>query len=307
MRAATVTFAIFVSLAVCLQGQSARPAPADRTADEQEIRKLIAEINAAFVERNYEPLERLYLEKFVSIRGRPQYNYRAQLISMMKADARDLAAGKKLDFQTVSYESENPQIRFFGTTAIVNIEKKNVWRYKSDQCLTRYQTTEVWIKREDAWRVAAAHATTFQCDPAPVYPLHPAVAAIPSQTMPQGNPDLAVDVAVRGTIAQISDSASGSEKFFADGYISANVGGELSPERSPLITALQARLIGQSRLIRRDEALQIFGDTAVYMFRFKQKGRSGEPEVPIQASMVLVEMDGQWKAVASHFSKVITD
>lgn len=306
MKATMLMLAMFVSLALSVRAQSAKPDNSDRTADEQEIQRLIREINEAYVARNYGPLERVYLEKFVSIRNKPQYNYRAQLIAMMKSDARDLAAGKRPDYQTISYESENPQIRFFGNTAIVNVEKKNAWKYKEDRCLTRYQTTEVWIKREGSWRIAAAHATTFQCDSVPFYPPHPAVAAIPSQTMPQQNPDLSTDVAVRSMINQISD-APGSEEFFADGYISATANGELSFDRGPIISALQSRTAGASRTLRRDEALQIFDDTAVYMFRVKQKSRQGDGEIAVQVTAVLVNLGGRWQLAASHFSKVIAD
>ncbi|MEO7672734.1 MAG: hypothetical protein ABIU09_01485, partial [Pyrinomonadaceae bacterium] len=88
--------------------------------DRNEILRAIAEISTAYVARNPEPFERIYLENYVSIRGKPVYNSREQLIAMMRADSAPLRAGKKLDYQTLSYESENPQFHFYGSSAVIN-------------------------------------------------------------------------------------------------------------------------------------------------------------------------------------------
>jgi hypothetical protein len=297
-------------LSICVFAQAARPDNTERAADEQEIQKRINEINQAYVARNYEPFEKLYLDKYVAVRSKPQYNYRTQLIAMMKADARDLSAGKKLDYQTISYDSESPQIRFFGNTAIVNVEKKNKWRYKVDQCLTRYQATEVWLKRDGEWRLAASHTTTFQCETPPFYPPHQAVAAIPTLSAPPANANLSSDVAVRTVIDELT-SENGtdtvSDKLVAAHFVSTGVDGRVTSDRSALLAALRGRSTSFSRLLRREEAVQVFDDTALFMFRVKQKGGASEAEVPIQVTVVLVNTGGLWQVVAAHLSNVTAD
>ena len=125
---------------------------------------------------------------------------------MMKADATMLRVGKKLDYETLSYEGENPQFHFYGQAAIVNITKKNYWQYHGNKCLTRTQGTELWLKRDGAWRAAASHVSTFQCEAMPFYPIHPAVAAIPSLTKapPSADPESEAQSAVDKRHAQFA-------------------------------------------------------------------------------------------------------
>src|SRR3982750_3863347 len=112
MRTAIVISALLVSLSLCAFGQAAREDNL-RSADEVEIRQLIKQINQAYVSRNYEPFEHIYLDNFVAVRSKPQYNYRAQLIAMMKYDSRELSLGKPLDFQTITYDNDLPHLNFF--------------------------------------------------------------------------------------------------------------------------------------------------------------------------------------------------
>jgi hypothetical protein len=308
MKAAILMLLVPILLSVVVCAQAAKPDNPNRSADEQEILRKINEINDAYVSRNYGPFESIYLERYIAVRSRPQYNYRNQLIAMMKADARDIAAGKKLNYQTISFESANPQIRFFGDTAIVTAEKKNLWRYKVDKCLTRYQATEVWVKQDNSWRLAASHTSTFQCENPPFYPPHPAVAQIPSQSAPHANKDLQADVTIRTLIDLLGANRSPEdERIFADNFVFTNTRGETTGGKTDLLSAIQARSNSPLRLSRRDEALQIFDDTAIFMFRIKQKTGTNDAESPIQGSIVLVNLLGKWQIVAAHLSKITTD
>lgn len=308
MKAAMIRFVVLTLLSMCAYAQAAAPDPS-RAADETELRGLIKEINQAYVARNYEPFERIYLERYVAVRSRPEYNYREQLIAMMKYDARELAAGKTLDFQTLSYESDEPQIRFFGNTAIVNVLKRNSWKYKVDKCVSKYQATEVWVKREGGWRVAATQTTTFPCETAFFYPPHPAVAAIPPDNSPPPNSDPLAERAIREILDKLSSKvvapvAGGYDEIFSDRFVSTNIEGEVNSDRAPLLAAMQMRTLGIPRLSRRDEALVIFGDAAVFMFRIKPRAKGDEAEIPVQVSAVLVNTGGRWQIAAAHLAKV---
>jgi hypothetical protein len=311
MKAAIIILVVLALLSICVYAQAAHP-DASRAADENDIRQLIKEINQAYVGRNFEPFERIYLDNYVAVRSKPQYNYREQLIAMMKYDAREISAGKTPDFQTISYDNDVPQIHFFGNTAIVNVLKRNSWKYKVDKCTSRYQATEVWVKRDGSWRTAATQTTTFPCETAFFYPPHPAVAAIPQQTNAPPNNDRASEAAIRTTLEQLTSKltatqAGGYDQFFADDFVSTNTDGEVNAERAPFLAAFQMRSAGIPRLSRREEALMIYDDTAVFMFRVKPKAKPGETEVPVQVSTVLVNLGGRWQIVAAHLSKVTTN
>lgn len=237
---------------------------------------------------------------------------RAQLIAMMKADAGLKRARKKLDYETLSYESENPSIRFFGDTAIVTVSKKNNWRYLDSKCLTRHQATEVWLKRNGKWRLRVGHVSTFHCDPKPWHPIHSAVAAIFPDTRLPMNTNLEAVGEIRTLIDEIAarsgviDDASGAmTRIFAKDYVATNVNGEVGADRSDLLNALKKgsiRRIGQPRETR---AIQVFDDTGIVTFRLdapdKTKAQPGDSQ---QFTVVLVKIEGQWSIAASHTSKV---
>lgn len=287
MRSAIAILLFVVSLSTFVYMQD--------TGDEQQIRKLMDEIAKAYVSRDAEPIERIYAENYISIRSKPVYNSREQLIAMLKADAVVLKAGKKLEYQTHSYDSNHPQIRLFGSAAVVTAMKNNNWEYRESKCLTRYQATDVWVKRDGNWRLVAGHSTTFQCDQPPWFPGHPAITAIPTETRPLTLPDSAAENEIR-TVLNIQDEA-GANRVFAKDYIGTNLAGEVLPDRSPLTAAL---VPGK---VREDEVIQVFDDAAVYLFRSKSPARPGRSSSSQQFMVVLVKTDGRWRIAASHVTK----
>lgn len=280
----------------------------DRSADRDAILAAIASTSRAYVAREAAPFEQVYLENFVSIRGRPVYNTRAQLVAMMQADALVLAAGKKLDFDTISYESENPRIRFFGHTAIVNIARKNYWQYRGLKCLTRSQATEAWIKREGVWKAAASHQTMMQCAPKPVHPIHPAVAAIRSVSRPPANSDKGLETQLRETIANIvatrTAGETGLEDLITEGFVSTNELGVIAKDTSPLASI---PLPSQSRgpAGRADDAIVIYDNAAI--FTFKAMPPADAVGGPRQTTIFFVRQGERWKAAAAHTSRYYGD
>lgn len=253
-----------------------------------EITRSIEEINHAFVARDYHPFERFYTDNYVSIRSQPIFNSKQQLMAMMKADAAFLEAGGRLDFETISYENDRPEIHVFGTTAIVNVAKRNFWSYRDSKCLTRYQATETWVTTEAGWRLLASHATTFQCDRAPWMPLHKAVAAVGTITAPP--PTTEADAPAKA----IFDPANTSRRVFAPGFASTNVEGVVETGTSASLAVTEAINAPD----RENEALVASGDTAVFMFRVNRK--RADLRVPVQYSVVAARQDGKWRIVAAH-------
>jgi hypothetical protein len=123
MKLAQLTLLLLVSGCFQAVGQPLR-AP-DRLNDRNEILRSIAALSSAYVARSPDPFEKIYLDNYVSIRGKPVFNSKEQLVAMMNADQALLKARRKLEYDTISYEAENPQFHFYGQTAVLNVSKKN--------------------------------------------------------------------------------------------------------------------------------------------------------------------------------------
>ena len=303
---------VLVTLSAHALAQLSRPS--DRTDDQTEIMRSIAEISSAYVARDPEPFERIYLENYVSIRGKPVYNTREQLIAMMKADSGPVRAGKKLDYETLSYESENPQFHFYSQTAIVNIFKKNLWQYHGNKCLTKTQATELWLKRDGSWHLAAGHVTTFQCDAKPFHPIHPAVAAIPSITKAPANSDPEAENQIRTVVNEIANArVSGPDSFAAviekntvKDFVATNINGEVFRDRSTLASLPQPTPSRIPGLRNQDEAILIYDNAAIYTFRVRPASATAS-ESSQQCTIFLANIQGKWLIAATHISKIAVD
>lgn len=277
--------------------------------DEQEIRKTMGQIEEAFVSRTPGPFLDYYLDGYVNIREKPVYNYREQLSAMVKWDAAAIKSGKRLSFETLSYDSELPSIRVYGDTAIVNTLKKNLWRYKDDKCLTRYQTTELWIKIEGVWKIATAHMTTMQCDPMPWQPPHPAVSEVRPQSKPTKFLSTTAETELRELLSKLNDSGLRSDRntdAFASDFVSTDTNSSLSADRSSLINALKIPTIRNRERYRDDEVFLSFGNAAVYLFRVRSFPKAGEttPPPPIVYSVMFVRSGSDWRIAAVHASEI---
>ncbi len=308
MRSARFTLLLVL---ICQYTLAQLPQPLDRTLDRIQILDEIEVISKAFVGRDPGPFERIYLENYVSIRDRPSYNTREQLIAMMKADAILLRAGKKPDYNTISYETENPHIRFFGRSAIVTSTKKNFWQYRDQKCLTKTIATEIWVKPENDWKIAAGQVTSFQCDPKPYHPIHPAVALVPVRSRPPINTDTESEQHIREIInglVQARGTANGSfksilERYVADDFSAIDVSGDTIQDRSVLRSIAASSPSRQPGLRNQDDALIIYPDAAVYTFKLRPEPTDPTGEPPRQFSVFFARSDNRWLIVAAHTSK----
>lgn len=301
---------LFTALSVSAYPQFSRTALVNKTEDIEEIRRSIDEIERAFVLRDPTPFESTYLDGYISIKGKTVYNAREILLAMVRWDALAIKAGKKLDFETLSYESDLPAIQVYGDAAIVTSLKKNLWRYKDDKCLSRYQSTELWIKAESQWKVAAAHMSTIQCDPMPWQPPHPAVADTRTITKPSKYLSPSAETDIRELISRLNDvglsSDSGSDAFTAE-FVSTGLNNEVSRDRSALLSALRMPTGRGNERYKDDEVYLSFGPAAAHFFRVRSIAKPGErkPEPPVTYSVFFVKQDGAWKIAASHASSLV--
>lgn len=303
----TMNLAI-VLLAWCCCFVSAQP-----RGDREQIAASISEISKAYVSRDPVPFQRLYVDTYASIREKPIYNLRDQLIAMMQADSVLIRAGKRPEYETVRYENEPPQITLHGRVAIANVARRNYWQYRGQKCQTRTQATEVWVKLESDWKLAAGHATTFQCDPKPFHPIHAAVAEMQSRTKAPPNTDHEAEQQVRELIRTlVSARASLDEPFdavvgryMAEGFVSTDLNATVGRDRSPLST-IQVPLPNRSAGFRNQEdAVLIYGDAAVYTYRIRTAESSSD--YPRQCTIVFTRTRGKWLIAAAHTSKPADD
>ena len=300
---------------VCQYTYAQPPRPIDRTEDRTQILAEIEAISKGYVGRDPAPFERVYVENYVSIRERPIYNLRDQLVAMMKADSIILGAGKKLDYETLIYETENPALRFFGRAAIVTSKKRNYWQYRGQKCLTKTTATELWIKPEAEWRQAAAHVTTFQCDAKPFHPIHPAVALLPIRGKPTANTDRETELAIRRIVDEIGRSKTSAEepfdlvvkKHLAKDFVSTNLEGEFGRDASFIASIPGPGSARQPGFRTQDEVILVYPAAAIYTFRVRGSSASSPKGAPVQVSVFFAKYEGRWQIVATHASRSLSE
>lgn len=309
MRFALKTLILIFPLSLSVYAQFTQTAYSQSSPDSQEIRKAIAEIERAFVSREPAPFDRIYFDGYVNVREKPVFNYREQLGAMVKWDAAAIKAGKKLDFETLSYDSDVPAIQIFGEVAVVNVLKKNLWRYREDKCLTQYQTTELWIKLEAAWKIAAGHMSTIQCEQMPWQPQHPAVAEIRPLLKPVKFISTTAETELRELLTKLNDAGLRSDTnvdAFVPEYSFTATNASVSGDRSGLLSALKIPTMRNRDRYRDDEIFLSFGPAAIYLFRVRSFPKGGEtiPSPPIVFSVMFVRSGATWRIAAAHASEI---
>jgi Domain of unknown function (DUF4440) len=297
---------LFLAVPVFLQSS---PESSPTTTDEStEIKRMLAEIDQSFVSRDPAPFERIYLDSYVGIRGRAIYNAFEPLIAMIRWDAAAIKSGKKLDFETLSFENENPIVRVVGDAAVVTGVKKNLWRYRDARCLNRYQSTDVFVKIDGKWRLFLGHMALTPCNPMPWIPPHPAVADLREQTKPSRNLSPATETEIRDFLGKLTEAAiaggAGGDAF-APEFVATTIHNDINNDRAPLMAAIRTPTSRVNERYRDDEAFLSFGgNVAAYIFRIRSlaKGPDTKPDPPVTYSVIFAKQNGQWKILSAHAS-----
>jgi len=301
---ATAIIAVLTYPFVFGQTVQARNDSAERSA----VLKVMNEAAEAYAGRDPRPFETIFLENYVGIRDKPEFDMREQLIAMVKADAEMLKAGKRPDFQTLKYENTQVDVRLYGNAAIVIAGKKNHWRYGERKCLTNIQATELWIKREGDWKAAASHATNFHCESKPYHPTHPALVGLPEPPRPV-NSDREGEMQIRGLINSLVRSRTGGAASFltaaehavTSDFVSTAPDGTVGSGRDVLSTI--PALPSRTSLSRNsDDAIVIFDASAIYTFRLLEKAGTDATMVLKRGTLFFVRSESGWKIAALHFS-----
>lgn len=139
-----------VALGICLSlPVVSAETPADRTADEQQIRKIEQDWIDAIVKRDGAFLTKLEADDFT-------FTDPDGVVRDKAADIKDTTTGDAV-FDEIKIDSL--KVRFYGDTAIVN-GLGTVKAHEKDEDLSgQYSWTDVFAKQKGQWKAAAAHVT----------------------------------------------------------------------------------------------------------------------------------------------------
>jgi ketosteroid isomerase-like protein len=139
-----------VALGICLSlPVLSAETPADRTADEQQIRKIEQDWIDAIVKRDGAFLTKLEADDFT-------FTDPDGVVRDKAADIKDTTTGDAV-FDEIKIDSL--KVRFYGDTAIVN-GLGTVKAHEKDEDLSgQYSWTDVFAKQKGQWKAVAAHVT----------------------------------------------------------------------------------------------------------------------------------------------------
>jgi hypothetical protein len=178
--------------------------------------------------------------------------------------------------------------------------------------MTRSQGTELWIKRDGEWKIAAAQVTSFHCDPKPYHPLHAAVAAVGSDTKAPPNTDTASEQQVRELINSLANARTSTQEPFqavidrnvSKDFVFTNLKGEVSGDRSQIESMPAASRSRSAGTRNQDDAIIVFDGAAVFTYKIKPQVPGESPQ---QCSIIFARMGERWMIVAAHISRYVAD
>lgn len=262
----------------------------------------LSEISRAYVARDPRPFEKIYTENFVSVRERPVFNLRNQLIAMMRADSVPLRQGQKLDFMTLSYETVNPSIHLYPGSAVVTSVKNNLWEYRGKRCMTKYQTTELWVKPAESWKLAASHATIFHCKERPYYPIHQAVAMVEPLTrmpIPDESARLSELKTAIKSLRSFAFSSESTSDVLADDFVSTGIDGVVATDTATLKNLIRDFPQHFSGSADAYHGVVILENTATLTIHGRPKKLGSRVQ---QSSLFFVRIENEWRLAAVHTS-----
>jgi hypothetical protein len=191
---------------------------------------------------------------------------------------------------STTYSAEDIRIQQYNDTAIVAFRLVATARRAGTTEITNYFNTGTFLKRDGKWQAVSWQATRI---PRPEEQAKGEVAV--------------VEAAVHQ--AMLSGDVKKLEPLLDESFIWTHHTGE-QVTRQQLIDQLGSGQLKYSKLVTSSAAISVYGDTAVVRGVSERQRSSipssgpGDPS-PFKASytLVLVNKDGVWKAVAMHTSR----
>ena len=245
-----------------------------QSADEQAVRQTLAEVASAMQSNDVTALDHFWANDYTFIGPNGVTVNKAERI----ADIRS----KKL-FKTFTYE--NPKLRIYGNTAVVNTNAKNTLAGGDTYA---FNVTLTMVKNNGSWQIVAAHATQLTDGQS---------GANDEQTLIRIEDEM-VDALIKG------DPAA-NERYLADAYIFTGPNGIIG-NKTEGIAALKS---GDLKFVSSkldDMKVQIYGDAASVTYGTTDKGQYKGNDVSgkYRWTDVFVKQGGQWRMVATQGTRL---
>jgi len=124
----------------------------DQASDEQELKQLVKDLNAAIIKANTAFLDRVLAQDYVHYRPRGTVENRAQYLE----DRKD---------GSVKFESlvaDDVKVRFYGDTAIVTYRSTAKGKDQQGTIDEQRLWTRVFVRRDGRWQLVHSQGTTIQ-------------------------------------------------------------------------------------------------------------------------------------------------
>jgi ketosteroid isomerase-like protein len=143
---------LFTTLALLLLSffVSAQNGAPDQTADTKTVLKLCNDWDDAYIKKDPAPLDKILATDYIGIDEEGGVTSKSDEINLIKTGEYILLSVEHI---------EPPQVRFYGTTAVVTTHAKVKQTYKGDTTTAEGRATTVCSKQSGAWQIASWHAS----------------------------------------------------------------------------------------------------------------------------------------------------
>ena len=124
----------------------------DQASDEQELKQLVKDLNAAIVKADTAFLDRVLAQDYVHYRPRGTIENRAQYLE----DRKD--GGVKFE----SLVADDVKVRFYGDTAIVTYRSTAKGKDQQGTIDEQRLWTRVFVRRDGRWQLVHSQGTSIQ-------------------------------------------------------------------------------------------------------------------------------------------------
>jgi ketosteroid isomerase-like protein len=241
--------------------------------DEQAVRQMLNELAAAINSQDMAKLGGFYADDYVLVNP-----------SGVKINKTERLATVKNEKPTGAFGYENAKIRFYGDTAVVNV---NVRTAAGQDPLTN-QTTLVLVRKGNSWQLVSAHGT------------------IVSASQSGGN----AEQAIRQTMTELFNAlnrgdADTAGRIYADDYQIVLENGT-AVTKAQRLEAMKSGALKFQSVAFDNLRIRQYGNTAIATYRVTGKSNAlgGEQQVNSLATVALVNNGGRWQIVSSHLTKI---
>ena len=263
--------------------------PRPRSKLEQEINRIREQSRRAFLEGDYDTIDRLWSDDFFSTTSWGAIRTKAEALQGLRKGERKFLS---LDYDDI-------KVRIYGDAAVETgrVTYRSLSGGQEMPGNARY--TLVFIKQPAGWRCVAHQVTNIAQAPTAsnAAPADAASGKVVEQEVRQVEREL--------TEALLGDDFAAVDRIYADDFTLTNANG-LVGDRARRMAMLKSGAVKNLSINQEDVRVRVYGDTAVVTGRATFRVRlGGEEHSEIQRFMhALVKREGRWQMVAQQMTRI---